>query len=50
MQPGAKTVEDREGLASRIDLPLNAIEALCDRWQVEELAPFGSVLRRGLWA
>ena len=45
MQPGTKTVEDREGLASRIDLPMNAIEALCDRWQVEELALFGSVLR-----
>ena len=45
MQPGTKTVEDRERLASRIGLPMNAIEAFCDRWQVEELALFGSVLR-----
>ena len=45
VQPGTNTVEDREGLASRIDLPMNAIEALRDRWQVEELALFGSVLR-----
>ena len=45
VQPGTKTVEDRERLASRIGLPMNAIEAFCDRWQVEELALFGSVLR-----
>ena len=45
MQPGTKTVEDRERLASRIGLPMNSIEAFCDRWQVEELALFGSVLR-----
>ena len=45
VQPGTKTVEDREGLASRIDLPMNAIKALCNRWQVEELALFGSALR-----
>ena len=44
-QPGTKTVEDRERLASRIGLPMNAIKAFCDRWQVEELALFGSVLR-----
>lgn len=45
VQPGTKTVENRQGLASLIDLPTNAIEALCGRWQVQELALFGSVLR-----
>ena len=45
MQPRTKTIEDRERLASRIDVPMNAIEALCKRWQVEELALFGSALR-----
>ena len=43
--PGTRTVENREWLASRIGVPMNAIEAFCDRWQVEELALFGSVLR-----
>lgn len=43
--PGTRNVEDRERLASRLDVPMNAIKAFCDHWQVEELALFGSVLR-----
>ena len=45
MQPGTKTVEDWERLASRMGLPMHAIEAFCNRWQVAELALFSSVLR-----
>lgn len=45
VQPGTRTFEDRERLASRIGVPMNVIESFCDRWQVEELALFGSVLR-----
>ena len=45
MRTGTRTVEDGERLASRIGVPMNAIEVFCDRWQVEELALFGSVLR-----
>ena len=45
MQPATGTVEDRERLAVRIGVPMNAIKTFCDRWQVEELALFGSVLR-----
>lgn len=37
--------QDRERLADRIGVSLNAIEAFCVRWQVSELALFGSVLR-----
>ena len=44
-QAGTKTVEDRERLASRISLSIKAIKAFCDRWQVDEFALFGSVLR-----
>ena len=36
---------DGERLAARIGVSLSAIEAFCDRWQVGELALFGSVLR-----
>ena len=32
-------------LASRIGVPMSAIKAFCDRWEVVELALFGSVLR-----
>ena len=39
------TVEERECLAARIGVTMSAIEAFCDRWQVRELALFGSVLR-----
>ena len=45
VRPGTGTVEDREWLVDRIGVPLSAIQAFCDRWQVEELALFGSVLR-----
>ena len=38
-------VRDRERLAARIGVSLVAIKAFCDRWQVGELALFGSVLR-----
>ena len=38
-------VRDRERLAARIGVSMSAIEAFCDRWQVGELALFGSVLR-----
>ena len=37
--------QDRERLAARIGVPMSAIEAFCNRWQVGELALFGSVLR-----
>ena len=30
---------------ARIDLPLDAIGAFCQRWQITELALFGSALR-----
>jgi uncharacterized protein len=30
---------------SRIDLPINQVVEFCKRWQVNELALFGSVLR-----
>ena len=45
MRPGTETAEDRERLAARISVSMSAIEAFCDRWRVEELALFGSVLR-----
>ena len=49
MQPSvhsvARALEDRERLAARIGVPMSAIEAFCNRWQVQELAIFGSVLR-----
>ena len=38
-------VHDREWLAARIGASMSAIKALCGRWQVEELALFGSALR-----
>ncbi|MDE2677202.1 MAG: nucleotidyltransferase [Gemmatimonadetes bacterium] len=43
-------MEERERLAFRIGVPLNAIAAFCDRWQVKELALFGSVLREDFGA
>ena len=42
---GTGTVGDQKGLVFRIGVPLKTIAAFCDRWQVEELALFGSVLR-----
>lgn len=44
-QPCPRVVEDRERLAARISVPMGALEAFCDRWQVEEIALFGSILR-----
>ena len=45
VRPGAATAEDSESLTARIGVSMSAIEAFCDRWQVGELALFGSVLR-----
>ena len=45
MRSGIGAVDDREQLAARIGVPMSAIAAFCDRWQVVELALFGSVLR-----
>ena len=45
VKPETGPVQERERLAARIGVPLSAIEAFCDRWGVEELALFGSVLR-----
>ena len=42
---GTQMLKDRERLTSRIGLASKPIKAFCDRWQVEELALFGSVLR-----
>ena len=39
------TVQGNEQLVTRIGVPMDAIEAFCLRWQVGELALFGSVLR-----
>jgi hypothetical protein len=33
------------GMSLRIDIPREAIEAFCEKWQIVELAFFGSVLR-----
>ncbi len=38
-------VAEPERLAARIGVPMSAIEAFCDRWQLGELSLFGSVLR-----
>ncbi len=38
-------IRDRERLAAKIGVPMGAIKVFCDRWQVAELALFGSVLR-----
>ena len=44
-RPGPRIVEGRERLAARIGVPMGTIEAFCDRWEVEEIALFGSILR-----
>ena len=36
---------ERERLAARLGVNMSDIAAFCDRWEVEELALFGSVLR-----
>ena len=38
-------VRECERLAARLRVPMSDIAAFCDRWGVEELALFGSVLR-----
>ena len=38
-------MRQRERLAARLGVPMSGIAAFCDRWGVEELALFGSVLR-----
>ena len=45
MRSATGAVQDRERLVGRIGVSISAIEAFCDRWQVGELALFGSVLR-----
>ena len=44
-QASTGTVGESQRLVFRIGVPLNEIAAFCDRWQVDELALFGSVLR-----
>ena len=44
-RPGPRIVEGRERLAARIGVPMGTIDAFCDRWEVEEIALFGSILR-----
>ena len=43
--PGTKAGEVGEWLSSRTGVPMNALGAFCERWKVQELALFGSVLR-----
>lgn len=45
MLADSEGIRDRERLAARIGVPMSAIEAFCNRWQVGELAVFGSILR-----
>ena len=45
MRAGTAEMLDRERLATRLGVPMSGIAAFCDRWGVEELALFGSVLR-----
>lgn len=37
--------QSQEGITTAIDLPLEQIQAFCQKWQVTEFALFGSVLR-----
>ena len=45
VQSATMVAKEREWLAARIGVPVNAIKAFCVRWRVGELALFGSVLR-----
>ena len=45
VRAGSVEMLDRERLATRLGVPMRGIAAFCDRWGVEELALFGSVLR-----
>ena len=44
-ETGTETFENRERLTSRIGLHAETLKAFCERWQVGEVALFGSVLR-----
>ena len=44
-RPGSRIVEGRERLAARVGVPMATLDAFCNRWQVEEIALFGSILR-----
>ncbi len=45
VRAGTAEMLDRERLAARLGVPMSRIAAFCERWGVEELALFGSVLR-----
>ena len=45
VRAGTLEMPDRERLAARLGVPMSGIAAFCERWGVEELALFGSVLR-----
>ena len=45
VQVAAGEMAERDRLAARLGVPMSAIAEFCDRWGVEELALFGSVLR-----
>ena len=45
VRSGTGEMLKRERLAARLGVPMGDIAAFCDRWAVEELALFGSVLR-----
>lgn len=36
---------DAEQLKIRVGVPMETLEAFCERWNVRELALFGSILR-----
>lgn len=45
VRSGNGGVRERERLVARLGVSMSDIAAFCDRWAVEELALFGSVLR-----
>ncbi len=45
VRPEIAVVEDRDRLVARLGVPMSAITEFCERWNVQELALFGSVLR-----
>ncbi len=45
VQVAAGEKAERDRLAARLGVPMSVIAEFCDRWGVEELAVFGSVLR-----
>ena len=44
MNSATGALEERKRLAARVGVPLDSLAAFCDRWGVEEVVPFGSVL------